>query len=162
MNNPTKEQLYYFAKESNKIERICDSDRHELHAERLAIFLETPIDKLNICDLQMFVNHIEPQAFLRTDKSHMVTIGGRLAPNPEIAIILLSELLERIRTKKIGPHEAHCEYEYIHPFMDGNGRSGRALWLWQMIRDGWKFQLPFLQMYYYQTLDKYSVKRPRL
>lgn len=50
------------------------------------------------------------------------------------------------------PYDVHQQYETLHPFTDGNGRSGRALWLWQMIRDGQRAQLGFLHTWYYQSL----------
>jgi len=38
--------------------------------------------------------------------------------------------------------------------MDGNGRSGRAIWAWQMLGDEQDpFAIPFLHRFYYQTLD---------
>ena len=37
-----------------------------------------------------------------------------------------------------------------HPFTDGNGRSGRALWLWQMNNHA---PFGFLHTFYYQTLE---------
>jgi len=38
--------------------------------------------------------------------------------------------------------------------MDGNGRTGRAIWAWQMQRLGRDpFALPFLHRFYYQTLE---------
>ena len=55
------------------------------------------------------------------------------------------------------PYDVHCEYEDLHPFMDGNGRTGRALLAWMMIRrKGWEstFALPFLHRWYYQSLDR--------
>ena len=47
-----------------------------------------------------------------------------------------------------------CRYETLHPFMDGNGRSGRILWAWQMIEHNIApgLSLGFLHAYYYQTL----------
>lgn len=30
----------------------------------------------------------------------------------------------------------HIRYEYIHPFIDGNGRTGRMLFNWQRMRNG--------------------------
>jgi len=34
------------------------------------------------------------------------------------------------------PALVHCRFEAIHPFADGNGRTGRALALWELYRRG--------------------------
>lgn len=51
-----------------------------------------------------------------------------------------------------GAYRCHVVYETLHPFTDGNGRSGRAVWLRQM---GWIVRAPlgFLHHFYYQTLQ---------
>ena len=53
-----------------------------------------------------------------------------------------------------GAWALHKHFESLHPFLDGNGRTGRALWLWMM---GGIAQVPlgFLHTFYYQTL-RYS------
>lgn len=61
-------------------------------------------------------------------------------------------MLERtlkIASEIMSPFTTHLRYESIHPFSDGNGRSGRALWLWQMKG---RAPLGFLHQFYYQTL----------
>jgi hypothetical protein len=66
----------------------------------------------------------------------------------------LEDLLSAVNGGRVSPYEAHRRYETLHPFLDGNGRSGRALWAWQMLRDGLDpFALPFLHRWYYQSLD---------
>lgn len=52
--------------------------------------------------------------------------------------------------EKMSPFEAHKRYEEIHPFVDLNGRTGRAIWLWQMGGPG---SLGFLHSWYYQSLN---------
>ena len=51
--------------------------------------------------------------------------------------------------RALGACETHVRYELLHPFLDGNGRSGRALWLWLM----GQAPLGFLHTFYYQTLS---------
>jgi len=58
---------------------------------------------------------------------------------------------------KMDSWEAHNRFEKIHPFRDLNGRMGRIIWLMKALKEGYRFGIPFLQMYYYQTLERYKI-----
>lgn len=62
-------------------------------------------------------------------------------------------LLDLVNRDPRDPYKIHLLYEDLHPFTDGNGRSGRAIWLWQMERQGGT-RLSFLHWWYYATLAK--------
>jgi len=71
-----------------------------------------------------------------------VRVGDYMPPGPQDVSGLMFELLEWWNTKS---HELsailssaiiHHRFESIHPFADGNGRTGRSMALWELFRRG--------------------------
>lgn len=93
----------------------------------------------------------------------LVTVGGRMCPYPSELKPMLQIWFDKVNNLK-NPTEdevwqAHLAFEKIHPFVDGNGRSGRLLWLW--LRS--KYGLPFSFVYaptkyvdYYPQFDMFN------
>jgi hypothetical protein len=81
-----------------------------------------------------------------------VRVGNHVAPigGPEIRI-RLRKLLRQAGTPDATPFHIYCAYEHLHPFTDGNGRSGRALWLRMMGGPDYA-PLGFLQHFHHQAL----------
>ena len=152
--------LYEFVRESNRIEGI----RCEVTNEEFAVheaFLN--LSYVRVSDMERFVCVVQPGAKLREYAGMNVYVGNHIPPagGPDIrgrlenlieiytgdSVARLLPIIERSKRA----FNAHCSYEMLHPFTDGNGRSGRALWL-RMMGGIQAVPLGFLHTFYYQTL----------
>lgn len=138
-----------FVQESNRIEGIVGAPRV---SELVAFKRFMALKAVTVADLEHLVSVCQPGAVLRDKPGMDVRIGKHqpLPGGPEVRAQLTGLLGE---LGAYSPYENHLVYETLHPFMDGNGRSGRALWAWQ-VRD---LSLGFLHAFYYQAL---SAHRP--
>ncbi len=96
-----------------------------------------------------------------------VRVGQYVPPSPDDVSGLMFELLEWWNKETVGLSPVlssailHHRFESIHPFGDGNGRTGRALALWELYRRGFDSHHIFAvdEFYwedrprYYATLD---------
>jgi len=143
-----------FITESNDIEGIHQSSNQELQEFKRFINLE----KVEVEDVVKFVHVFAGERQkLRVTPGLNVRVGNYVAPpgGPEIY-----EQLEYLLSQTdMHPHELYCRYEMLHPFTDGNGRSGRALWFRQMelVNRGVSRNLLFLKQFHYQSLEKYRL-----
>lgn len=139
-------------RESNMIEGIF---REPLEREIIAHREFLKLDQIKIDDLQAFVSVYQPDALLRAGAGMNVTVGAHIPPPGGMSIVYrLDDLLAEVNSELVDPWTAHVRYECLHPFTDGNGRSGRVLWYWMMRKQPRKAALGFLHAFYYQTLDR--------
>lgn len=163
MNNITdyiENELEGFLEESNRIEGIHEVSKEDilattrfLHGELTSYCVELLCLSYTNGEGELR-SKIDMDVHIKNKKTgeifHVAPLGG------DIIVLRFHDLLMDIKGNKIRPFKAHCRFETLHPFMDGNGRTGRAVWLWQMLRhpagryDG---RIGFLHTFYYQTLE---------
>lgn len=92
----------------------------------------------------------------------LVRVGRYLPPAPEMVSGLMSELLnwwnqEATRWSPVlSSAIIHFRFEDIHPFADGNGRTGRTLALWELYRRGFDTHHIFsVDEVYWENRPKY-------
>ena len=126
---------------------------------------QKPLTVSNICDIHYLVlshRHEDRGRFRRVP----VKIAGALTEpvQPYLIEPMLQELLDDMQTQYAtlsAPEQVaifHLRFESIHPFIDGNGRTGRLLMNLQLIRSG----LPPINVKYtdrrryYDAFDDYA------
>ncbi|MFA6550397.1 MAG: Fic family protein, partial [Candidatus Gracilibacteria bacterium] len=91
---------------------------------------------------KMLISNIRDDVAGRFRKDdEYVRVGNHIAPNPREVVDRLEEMLAEYNAtsheniiKRIA--KLHLTFEYIHPFVDGNGRIGRVINNYLLIREG--------------------------
>ena len=134
--------------ESNKIEGEDRINSGDLEALKCIINSE-------ICESLIAHVHKILGDYLKVDwtgryRACRVRVGQYVPPEPYMVPGLMADYFKNL--PNLNSWKAHNEFEKIHPFQDFNGRIGRLIWLNKALQEGYNYSIPFLQMYYYQTL----------
>lgn len=139
--------LYAFCAESHAIEGVFDSALTELLATRTADFLDTSLTLESLCEFN-------DKGVLR-DQAGMNLRAGFYIPTPggpSVRVTLLN-LIGDINHQSVSPYDAHCQFMALLPFMDGNGLTGRALWLYHRLLMDQGVPHKFLRNWYVDCLQ---------
>jgi len=116
---------------------------------------------------KMLVSNIRDEIAGRfREKNEFVRIGNHIAPAPEEVIGLLLKMLVQYFSSS---HEniikrlarLHLTFEHIHPFIDGNGRIGRVINNYLLLREGFvPINIKFIdRKKYYEAFNEFDSKR---
>lgn len=114
----------------------------------------------------MLISNIRDDVAGRFRRSgEYVRVGSHIAPKPEEVIERLNKMLVEYHTssqeniiKRIA--QLHLVFEHTHPFIDGNGRIGRVINNYLLIRDGYvPINIKFIdRKKYYDAFKEFDEK----
>lgn len=152
-----------FLRESNAIEGVYDEDSLVQAKKAWDYLIGQPIMTTGVI-LNTHASLMKNQPIERRDIGQFRFVKVWISGKEAVKYTDIPKLLDRwIRGMNIIPlpdwemeflcKKFHVEYEHIHPFVDGNGRTGRMFMNWQRLKAG----LPLLiihrgeeQMEYYK------------
>lgn len=136
-----------------------------LYIDQKAKELELSLDVI-LSLHKMLISNIRDDIAGRFRKDNeFVRVGSHIAPNPKEVTSQLEKMISEYNAtnheniiKRIA--KMHLTFEYIHPFCDGNGRIGRVINNYLLIREGFvPINIKFIdRKKYYEAFNEFDKK----
>jgi Fic family protein len=127
---------------------------------------ELDLDMILVLHKMLLANIRDEIAGRFRKNNEFVRVGSHIAPNPKEAVGLLTKALSEYNAsiseniiKRIA--KLHLDFEHIHPFVDGNGRIGRVINNFLLIREGYvPINIKFIDRgQYYEAFKTFDRQR---
>jgi len=139
----TKYTIHKFFTISNLIEGIDDNDDILRQVEIFSDLEDYVTTEWYMYYFHSIMKHLNSYCKPGELRTYDVFVGGRKCMSPELIKDALDRLFDETPKTYKEIKDWHVRFERIHPFWDGNGRTGRFIMLRQMIQNN----VPIPQMF---------------